>query len=760
MEVILFTANCKGKEDNCLYPNRVIATDAAGVAKAVAHDQVFAQYKGNYRSKDNFLESGVIPVDCDNDHSDDPADWLTPESLSEMFQDVDHIIIPSRNNMRPKGGKSARPRMHVLFPTKTYTDHVVYAEVKAAIQRKYPFFDDNALDAARFFFGSDVDAGDIIWNEGFLSIDETLDETDYSEEEDEVLSTGGTIPEGMRNNTMSRFAGCVLKRYGATEKAHDIFLAQAAKCDPPLSNAELGRIWQSAMRFGKKVSRQPGYIPPDEYNNDFGDSPGHLRPDDYSDIGQAKVLAREYGSELRYTAATDYLRFNGNYWVESKQQATGAMEAFLDLQLQDAADCVREASEAMLRQGLDPKVIKAGGKRAVAGLSEKQAKCYRMYLAVLEYHTFVMKRRDMKYVLSALQAAKPMLEVSHTELNRDPFLLNTPAGTCDLRLGLAGLRPHDPADLITRITAAALGDQGMALWQEFLDRIFCGDQDLIGYVQQIAGLAAIGKVYQETLIISYGEGSNGKSTFWNSIAAVLGSYSGTISADALTTGCRRNVKPELAEALGKRLLIAAELEEGMRLSTSIIKQLCSTDDISAEKKYKDPFSYKPSHMLVLYTNHLPKIGAMDSGTWRRLIVVPFNAKITGAGDIKNYSDYLVKNAGPSILAWVIEGAQKAIQNDFKLGVPACVQSAIDAYRADNDWLGHFLEDCCEVDPAYSEKSGDFYNAYRSYCAQTGEYIRDSAAFYAAIEQSGFQRFRKTNGRFVGGLRLRQDDFLD
>ncbi|MGL4623439.1 MAG: hypothetical protein ACRCWD_00920, partial [Culicoidibacterales bacterium] len=51
----------------------------------------------------------------------------------------------------------------------------------------------------------------------------------------------------------------------------------------------------------------------------------------------------------------------------------------------------------------------------------------------------------------------------------------------------------------------------------------------------------------EALIIAYGEGRNGKSTFWNVIERVLGSYSGNISADMLTVGCRRNVKPGMAK---------------------------------------------------------------------------------------------------------------------------------------------------------------------------------------------------------------------
>lgn len=116
------------------------------------------------------------------------------------------------------------------------------------------------------------------------------------------------------------------------------------------------------------------------------------------------------------------------------------------------------------------------------------------------------------------------------------------------------------------------------------------------YVQMIVGLAAIGKVYVEALIIAYGEGRNGKSTFWNTIAKVLGTYSGNISADALTVGCRRNVKPELAEIKGKRILIASELEEGTRLNTATIKQLCSTVQIYGEKNIK---IHLVSHQVIL-----------------------------------------------------------------------------------------------------------------------------------------------------------------
>ena len=741
MRMTFYTANCRGNAKNSLYPNKRVADNEQDFLEVMAFDHVCAEFKNYRRSGENFLSADTEVMDCDNDHSDDPADWIRPGELPEQIgHEVAFAIVPSRNNGKPKDGKSARPRFHVYFPHDPITDSETCAALKRAIQQKFPFFDAHALDAARFIFGNPTE--EILWHEGEITIDCIVKPQEKS------------IPQGQRNSTMSHFAGRVAKRYGATEKAYQIFMEEADKCNPPLPDEELASIWQSACRFAEKVQSQEGYVSPEDYNDEFCRET--LKPADYSDIGQAKVLAKEYGVELRYTAATDYIRFCGEYWIESKQQAVGAAEEFLDLQLADAKDDVRRAKQALLDAGVAEDDITAGGKALEKKISGGQTDAYLAYLSALAYQAFVMKRRDMKYVVSALQAAKPMLEIGVSDLDRDGFLLNTPDGTYYLPDGLEGRRDHSPEDYITKITAAGPGDRGKDLWLDALDTIFCQDQALIDYVQQIVGMAAVGRVYLESLIIAYGEGRNGKSTFWNAIARVLGTYSGNMSADTLTVGCKRNVKPELAEAKGKRLIIAAELEEGMRLNTSVVKQMCSTDEIFAEKKYKDPFSFTPSHTLVLYTNHLPRVGANDPGTWRRLIVIPFNAKIEGSGDIKNYADYLVSEAAPSIMAWIIEGAKEAISRNFHIPAPACVEAAIKSYREDNDWLGHFLGECCEVDKAYREKSGELYQEYRSYCMRTGEYARSTADFYNALELAGFMRQKTKTGNFIRGLRITED----
>ena len=761
MQFTLFSADCIGKAANCSYPHKVLVDDAMTMEGAVAHDHVCATYQNNYRNNANFQMSDVIPMDIDNDHSDNPADWITADKMDELFGSIDYVLVPSRHHMLPKDGKSARPRYHVYFPIENCTDADEYTAIKVALQKAYSFFDDNALDAARFLFGADAD--EVVWHEGWMLITDDL-VIEETPEEDEEFNDGvvsGPITKGSRNNTLSRFAGRVLKKYGECDKAHEVFLEQAEKCDPPLEDSELNTIWFSALKFFRnKVSKDSGYIPPDQYNNDFGDGAGSLKPEDYSDVGQAKVLSREYGDELKFTAATDFIRFDGEVWVEDKQMAVGACVEFLDLQLQDAKDSIEVAMKALVDAGYDETLVKQGSKALAKEIQTEHLSLFYMLVGAEKYLAFAMKRRDYKYITSALNVAKSMLTIKVSDLDKDPVLLNTPRATYNLEKGIAGEQPHDPFDLITKITECSPGDDGMDIWLEALDTFFCGDAELIEYVQKVIGLAAIGKVYEEFIIIAYGDGANGKSTFWNTIARVLGTYSGKISSDILTMGNKVNAQPEMAELKGKRLIIASEMQEGVRLNTAMVKQLCSTDEIQACKKYKDPFHFVPSHQVVLYTNHLPKVGANDDGIWRRLKVIPFNAKIKGNSDIKNYADYLYEKAGSAIMKWIIEGAEKVSKSDHKVDDPKCVRDAVAAYREDNDWLGHFIMDCCDMDDSYEEKSGELYQQYRAYCIQNGEYTRSTTDFYAAVEKAGFIRYKTKAGMKIKGLQLKTGaDFI-
>lgn len=738
---------------NCFYPHQIEITDKESFIQAVSHDYVCAEYRDNKRGGQNFIGSNCLAMDCDNDFSENPEDWITVDKIQQAFQNVSVFIHYSRNNMKEKNGKKARPKFHVLFPIDYTTSAEVYKRLKRQVYDFFPYFDNNAMDVARFFFGTDRPIVEIYPGElnlsQFLSEKnlKTVSETTEVKNRKKNWSYDPTpITEGNRNSQMYKFACKILRKRGDTDLARQYFLEQAEACTPPLSDAELATIWKSAQKY------YAGKVQLNTVNPSL-----IYKPEDYSDVGQAKVFAEHYRDKLRYSDSTKFIHYNGMYWEESDIKAQAFAQELTDLQLMESLTYKEVAQKKMKKTGLIELIEKVGQIKAQTILTDEQKTSKESSLLAEEYNKFVLRRRNSDKIQAMLKEVRPMIEIDHNELDIDPYLLCTPGGTYDLRQGLAGKREHSPDDFITKITKVSPGEKGKEIWLDCLNKIFCNDQMLIDYVQTICGLIAIGRVTVEALIIAYGIGRNGKSTFWNAISRVLYMYSGSISADTLTVNRFKNTKPELAEIRGKRFLIAAELYEGARLDDSMVKQLCSTDEIHAEKKFKAPFKFIPSHNLVLYTNHLPKVSATDDGTWRRLIVIPFNAKFEGNNDIKNYTEYLLENAGESILSWIIEGAQKIIEQNFRLNVPKVVQEAIDEYRNQSNWFKNFLNDCCELNADFCESSQKLYNAYRAYSFNENEKPKSTTEFYNMLKTEGFIRIEINRRQYIKGLKLKSTD---
>lgn len=255
--IVVYTADCIGNAANCRYPNEVKITDEVSAKQAFSTDMVCARYKNNYRSTANFEVANALPGDCDNDHSEIAAEWITPEDIADLFADVPYVLHYSRHHMKPKGEKSARPRFHIVF----LIDPERYADLKQRLLAAFPFFDANAMDAARFLFGTEDPL--VIYHPGTTPLNEFLDDL---ENEQAFANMGHAIPEGSRNSTMSRIGARIIKRHGDTLKAKELFLQAAEQCVPPLEDRELENIWAGKQRLYIKMRKQPGYIPPDAYN--------------------------------------------------------------------------------------------------------------------------------------------------------------------------------------------------------------------------------------------------------------------------------------------------------------------------------------------------------------------------------------------------------------------------------------------------------------------------------------------------------------
>ena len=540
----------------------------------------------------------------------------------------------------------------------------------------------------------------------------------------------GKVTEGRRNEEMFHLAAS-LRAKGLTVAEITAALTEAnkARCDPPLSKREIETICQSTGRYERGL---------------IATTTDSVKPPDYSDAGNAAVFSRMYRDNLLYTDALGWLHWNGQRWERDDHKATAWALELSEKMLQEA----KEENRAALLQ-----VAEATAKHEETGATEDAdtlEKAKSQALAAKAYLTHAKNSRNAVRIKNMLELSKPALVIKADKLDANPFDLNTPAGIMDLTTGR--LRPHERAAYCSQSTQTGPDDRGAEMWSGFLDTITCGDGSIRGFLQLVAGMSLIGAVYQEGIIIAYGGGRNGKSTYFNALGAVLGDYTGSIDIKVITTD-RANKGASLATLRGRRLVITGELEEHQRLSVATLKQLASTDRLVIEEKFKQPETVKQTHTLVLFTNHLPRVGSTDNGTWRRLIVVPFNATIPAGAGIQNYADTLVKEAGGAILTWAIEGAVNFVRNGFRLDIPEVVEEATEAYRAREDWLTNFINERCIREPNARVGAADLYREYREWAESTGDYVRRLNDFDTSMEAAGFQKIRPKNRKAWLGLRL-------
>lgn len=725
----------RGQSGEKLHFHRVVNVDSFESLQSVAvsNHTVFS-FKGT-RKAEHWEGAEALVFDVDNDHN---GPLVTPETIKQDFPDVAFCYIFSRNNGKPKNGKPATVRFHVYFPIELTTGADEVKGLISSVCEKFSYFDPKCQDLGRMIFGVAHPQGGYVT--GTLRLDQFM-KCQNATAAPTVPATENRclIPAGERNATLSAYSFTVLKKFGpeGIAEAEAAFLQRAEDCNPPLSDGELSTIWHYALQNAPaKIWNKPGYLTPAEYAvRDFPVEVLSFKLSDLSEIAEGQLFAENTSGVLLWNPSLDWLIWDGCRFAPDNSKARLLAQKFTGKQHRAAQADVQQAAGAAA-QDTENAELAARAKKAKALL------------------TFVTRCRSTNGLNHLLTEAAPHLACKLDDLDADPFALNTPAGIVDLRTGV--LRPSDPAAFCTKVTAVGACDDGAELWRGFLDTICCGDAGLVDYLQTVAGMAALGQVFTETLLLATGDGGNGKSTFFNTLARVLGDYATSVRPALLLTGNANN-GAELAALRGVRLALAAETEEGQRLDGAAVKGLVSTDRVAANPKYKDPFSFTPSHTLVLYTNFLPRVGSSDRGTWSRLTVLPFNAHLRDtAGERKDYAEILFTQAGGAVLAWMIEGARRFIANGYKLTPPTVVQEALAEYQKSNDWLGAFMEECCDLGENYAVSSKELYQRYTAYCQVSGDYRRDSRDFANAMKSAGFDKKHTMKGWLYMGLRLRSD----
>lgn len=436
-------------------------------------------------------------------------------------------------------------------------------------------------------------------------------------------------------------------------------------------------------------------------------------PRDLSESEVAKSFSQYVREIARFVPGRGWYVYNGVKWEQSSEKIGLLLQRYID-----------SLQTLYLQQGMFDKAS--------------------------QFNKF--KNKNPQY--NVLSLAKRYYDDSADSFDADPFVLNTPGGVVDLQTG--NITAHKPDALCTKITRCSPSDEGRELWTAFLSRLSGGDPSFEEFLQYVVGMGAIGKVFVEALIIAYGPGNNGKSTFFNSIASVLGNYSWTINSDVLLQTRFGSKEPALAELPGRRFVLCNELEPGQKLSTVALKRLTSTDKISVEAKYKQPIEIVPSHTIILCCNHLPRVLSSDEGTWRRLKPVPFNAVMpVGSENIPNYASVLVERAGGAILQWIIDGAVKFTKNECRLPDYDVADSQNQEYRRGEDWLTDFIASRCVCGTDERVLASELYTSYRDYAKTLGDEPASKTEFSSTMMLAGFRQTHPQNRKTWVGLKIKK-----
>ncbi len=471
---------------------------------------------------------------------------------------------------------------------------------------------------------------------------------------------------------------------------------------------------------------------------------GEADKERFTDLGNTRRFVRLYGNSFRYTQQWGWLSWTGQRW---EKDTTG--------QVMRAAKCTATGlytEAARIHSEAEALLLTAGGETATeeqrAAVHRKADNLSKLAKAMTAWAQKSQARARLESIVKLSQSELP-IATKTDDFDALPWTLNVKNGTIDLRTGQ--LRPHNHADMLTSLAAVHYDPEAPCpLWLAFLHRIMGGSAEMLEFLQRIVGYALTGDVSEQVLFFLHGGGSNGKSTFVNTLLSILGEdYAIQAAPELLVVGKDRH-PTEVADLYGKRLVASIEVEDGRRMAEGLVKQMTGGDKIKARWMRQDFFQFDPTHKLFLVANHKPVVKGTDYAIWRRIKLIPFDVTITDAEKDPVLPDKL-KGEAPGILAWAVQGCLEWQRRG--LAVPDTVRAATEAYRVESDTLSAFIEEYTVMVDNARAKASDLYKAYQNWCEDNGEHPMNGTQFGRKLTERGFDKTKNYLGVFYLGVGL-------
>lgn len=503
--------------------------------------------------------------------------------------------------------------------------------------------------------------------------------------------------------------------------AEDLFREWSAQSAEKYSDDAFDKLWHSLKPDGgitlgtlyhmaKEVSWQPSPRADVAASSD----------DDSGDVLNGRLFAQHHrGTLLRVNETGDIVVFDEHDgWRLASDQQTAALRA--------------------ARQTL-PTILAEVQRALAAGDAEKAQQ--------LRTHHKRSQTAPRLEAMAKLGWTHESMTVGASRLDAEPDVLGVQNGVLDLRK--ACLRSHSRDMLVTKRAGVAFDKAAKApTFSRFLDDIQL-DAEVRRFVQQIAGLMLWGRPGEHRLFFLYGTGANGKSTLVENLSYVLGEYATHIPAESLMRQDRSssNATPDTMKLMGARGAFASEVREG-RLDEERVKQWTGGDTITARPLYGKFIHFPPSHTFIMTGNHQPAIHDTSVGIWRRILLIGFNQHIPEARRDPRLPEKL-RAEGSGILNWMLRGLADYWANG--LVVPASVRAATAAYQSDEDIIGQWISEKCNVGPNLSCTTDKAYFSYKFWCENAGMRAATRHTFTRRLAERGHIRVK--GGREYLGIEL-------
>jgi putative DNA primase/helicase len=490
-----------------------------------------------------------------------------------------------------------------------------------------------------------------------------------------------------------------------------------------------------------------------------------------TDLGNAERWQLRHGQDFRYCPELGWLAWDGRRWSREDADARLIESIFETVRaIQHEADWLAEAGRAHLDAGgaaadSPDQVVRTPARGPVVMMSDA-------------LRSWGRTSEGGGKIYAIAQLAETLVSIKMNEFDADPWKLNVLNGTLVLDRGdktalwdggpdhegrapAVSLQPFRREDMITMLAPVIYDPRAACVaYDAFMARVQ-PDAEVRDFLHAWAGYSLTGDASEQKFVINHGaQGANGKSTWIDTLAEIMGDYAIAVNIAVFMDEKIRSgssPSPDLAELPRKRMVRTSEPPRGAPFAEALVKLVTGGEPLPARQLNKPFFRFNPEFKITVSMNPVPQLSD-DPAIWRRTRVVPWDVTIPEAERDAQLKDKLAVEASgilnrmlAGFLMWAAHGLPET----------AKVAAATQQIRDSLDPLGKFLKAACVIEPDARAGSSQLFEVFKAWALWAGEKEWSQIGFSKALANRGFDKIQSNTMHYLG-LRLVRgvDDFVD